>query len=240
MWMTVIQKSRLPIRLRDCGLPDYCNSIAWGIQSMMTSYTGTRESLIGSDETDLVVAAQKGDLEAFNQLVLAYQDRIFNMAVRILGDEESAEDITQNTFLAAYLNLSRFRNGSFRSWLYRIATNLCYDEHRHHKRYSTLSIENKDLAEERLLPLNDFSGSSEMPEVEVERREIEQVIQAALDQLDADQRTVVVLVDQQQLEYQETAQILKIPIGTVKSRLARARLRLKKLLSNNGDVHPLV
>ena len=115
MWMTVIQKSRLPIRLRDCGLPDYCNSIAWGIQSMMTSYTGTRESLIGSDETDLVVAAQKGDLEAFNQLVLAYQDRIFNMAVRILDDEESAEDITQNTFLAAYLNLPRFRNGSFRS-----------------------------------------------------------------------------------------------------------------------------
>lgn len=200
---------------------------------MMTSYTGTRESLIGSDETDLVVAAQKGDLEAFNQLVLAYQDRIFNLAARILGDNDLAGDITQNTFLTAYLNLPRFRNGSFRSWLYRIATNACYDEFRKHKRYTVLSIENEDIAEERLLPLYDFSGSNTLPEMEVERHELEQVVQKALSRLDVDQRSVVVLVDIQDVDYHEAAHILGIPVGTVKSRLARARMRLQQLLNHS-------
>jgi len=203
---------------------------------MLTSYTGTHETIISLNEADLVLAAQKGDLEAFNQLVLSYQDRIFNLAARILGDNDLAEDITQNTFLTAYLNLPRFRNGSFRSWLYRIATNLCYDVHRRHKRYPVLSLENEVLAEERISPLNDFSGSSIMPEMEVERRELEQVIQQALNRLDADQRTIVVLIDQQDFDYAEAAQILRIPIGTVKSRLARARLRLRQLLSTLSSI----
>ena len=203
---------------------------------MITSYTGTHETIISLNEADLVLAAQKGDLEAFNQLVLSYQDRIFNLAARILGDNDLAEDITQNTFLTAYLNLPRFRNGSFRSWLYRIATNLCYDVHRRHKRYPVLSLENEVLAEERILPLHDFSGSSIMPEMEVERRELEQVIQQALNRLDADQRTIVVLIDQQDFDYAEAAQILRIPIGTVKSRLARARLRLRQLLSTLSSI----
>ena len=203
---------------------------------MLTSYTGTHETIISLNEADLVLAAQKGDLEAFNQLVLSYQDRIFNLAARILGDNDLAEDITQNTFLTAYLNLPRFRNGSFRSWLYRIATNLCYDVHRRHKRYPVLSLENEVLAEERISPLHDFSGSSIMPEMEVERRELEQVIQQALNRLDADQRTIVVLIDQQDFDYAEAAQILRIPIGTVKSRLARARLRLRQLLSTLSSI----
>src|SRR5512143_282723 len=89
---------------------------------------------------DLVLAAQKGDLESFNQLVLSYQDRIFNLAVRILGDVDLAEDITQNTFLSAYRCLPRFRNGSFHSWLYRIATNACYDEYRRRKKHPVMSL----------------------------------------------------------------------------------------------------
>ena len=201
---------------------------------MNTSLAGTQESLIGSNESDLVVAAQKGDLEAFNQLVLSYQDRILNLAGRILGDDDLAEDITQNTFLTAYLNLPRFRNGSFRSWLFRIATNLCYDVHRRHKRYPVLSLENEDDAEERLLPLYDFPGPGIFPEAESERRDLEQVVQHALNQLDEDQRTVIVLVDLQDFNYQEAAQILGIPIGTLKSRVARARLRLRPLLSANN------
>jgi RNA polymerase sigma-70 factor (ECF subfamily) len=203
---------------------------------MITSYTGTHETIIRLNEADLVLAAQKGDLEAFNHLVLSYQDRIFNLSARILGDHDLAEDITQNTFLTAYLNLPRFRNGSFRSWLFRIATNLCYDVHRRHKRYPVLSLENEVLAEERNSPLHDFSGSSIMPEMEVERHELEQVIQQALNRLDADQRTLVVLIDQQDFDYAEVAQILRIPIGTVKSRLARARLRLRQLLSTLSSI----
>ena len=198
---------------------------------MMTIYTAICESFIGMNEADLVLAAQDGDLEAFNQMVLFYQSKIFALALRILGDEDSAEDITQNTFLTAYLKLHRFRNGSFRSWLYRITTNACIDEIRRHKRHPILPLEYEDDAEEKLLPANDFNGFSILPEIEVEKHELEQVVQQALNFLDADQRVVVVLVDLQDCDYQEAAQILGVPIGTVKSRLARARLRLHHLLN---------
>lgn len=204
---------------------------------MIMRYAASLVSSIDDDESDLVRVAQKGDSDAFNQLVLSYQDGIYNLAARILGDEDAAEDITQNTFLTAYLNLPRFRNGSFRAWLYRIATNLCYDVHRRNKRYTVLPIDDKDLAEEKLLPLYDFSGSKILPETELERHELEQTVRYALDQLDPDQRTVVVLVDLQDFDYREASSILGIPIGTVKSRLARARMRLHQLLSNSENIN---
>jgi RNA polymerase sigma factor (sigma-70 family) len=198
--------------------------------AMMANYAAPRENLTGSNNTDLVLAAKKGDLEAFNQMVLLYQERIYALALRILGDEDSAEDITQNTFLTAYLNLPRFRNGSFRSWLYRIATNACYDELRRRKSHPILSLEYEDEAEEKLMPLYDFTRPSMLPEKEVEKHQLEQSIQQALNRLDADQRAVVVLVDLQDFDYQEAAHILEVPIGTVKSRLVRARLKLRRLL----------
>ncbi len=156
---------------------------------------------------------------------------IYNLAARILGDADLADDITQNTFLTAYLNLPRFRNGSFRSWIYRIATNACYDEHRRNHKVQMSSIDSDTTPEERLLPLVNSQNPNNLPEVEFEHRELEQAIQNALDQLDADQRTVVVLVDLQDFDYRDTAQILGIPVGTVKSRLARARQRVHYLLS---------
>ncbi len=201
----------------------------------MTTVAVTQDVSAVSDETVLIQASRKGDQDAFNQLVLRYQDRIYNLAVRILGDMDAASDITQNTFLTAYLNLKGFRNGSFRSWLYRIATNACYDVHRIHKRHPVLSIEGKELAEEKMLPLDEYSASSGLPEREFEKRELEQVIQHALDQLDFNQRSLVILIDQQELDYKEAAQILGIPVGTVKSRLARTRLRLRQLLSYSTE-----
>ena len=181
-------------------------------------------------EAELVRVAQRGDVEAFNQIVLTYQDRIYSLGARLLDDIDAADDITQDTFLTAYLNLPRFRNGSFRSWIYRIATNLCYDVLRRRKRYPVLPLVDKETNEEKLLPLYDFASYSASPEKEFEKHELEQVIQDALTQLDPDQRTVVVLVDMQEFDYREAADVLKIPIGTVKSRLARARLRLRQLL----------
>ncbi len=199
----------------------------------MVRVTAVHDDSTNQTESELILAARKGDAGAFNQLVLGYQDRIYNLAARILGDSDTAEDITQTTFLTAYINFPRFRNGCFRSWLYRIATNACYDVYRQRKRYPVMSIGNKNLAEERLSPLSDFSCSSSLPEAEVERRELEQLILHALEKLDPDQRTIIILVDQQEFDYQETAQILGIPIGTVKSRLARARMRLQQLLNHS-------
>jgi RNA polymerase sigma factor (sigma-70 family) len=203
-----------------------------GVMMMTTRYMAIQTDSASSNEASLISNARQGDLEAFNLLVLSYQDRVFNLAARILGDEEAAADITQNTFLIAYLNLARFRNGSFRSWLFRIAANSCYDIFRRSKRHPVLSIEDKELGEENLAPSDDFSSSTPSPEVELERHELAQVVQQALNQLDIRQRAVIILVDQQEVDYQEAAQILGIPVGTVKSRLARARLRLRQLLSD--------
>jgi RNA polymerase sigma factor (sigma-70 family) len=199
---------------------------------MATDFSDVTEKTADLDEVMLISASREGDLDAFNQLVLRYQAMIYNLAQRTLGDSDSADDITQETFLTAYLNLPRFRNGSFRSWLYRIATNACYDVHRQHKRHPVLSIEKEIIEEQEFLPLFDVHGSSLMPEVEFERHELGRIIQKALDHLEVDQRTVVVLVDLQDFDYQEAAQILGIPVGTVKSRLARARMALRQQLTN--------
>jgi RNA polymerase sigma-70 factor, ECF subfamily len=203
--------------------------------SFVQANTGT------SNEISLISAARQGDQESFNLLVLSYQDQIYNLAVRILGDEDTASDVTQNTFLTAYLNLPRFRNGSFRIWLYRIATNACYDVFRKYKRHPTQSIEDMDLTVENLAPQDSFSSTSVQPEIEIERRELVQVVRSALYLLDVDQRAVLILVDQQEFEYLEAAHILGIALGTLKSRLARARLRLRDILRIYGihaDVHP--
>jgi RNA polymerase sigma-70 factor (ECF subfamily) len=202
------------------------------IKIMVTKeYVAIKEEAIKSGETDLIANARRGDLEAFNHLVLQYQDRIFNLAARILGDEDMAGDVTQTTFLAAYQNLAGFRNGSFQSWLYRIATNACYDQFRQQNRHPVASIQDQELGEENFLPLDDYSSHCTLPEKELERHELERVVQQALNQLAIDMRNVVILVDMQDIDYQEAAQILHIPVGTVKSRLARGRQRLRQLLN---------
>jgi len=204
--------------------------------STVTGYAASRENVIEPSEIDLVMQAKKGNVEAFNRLVLTYQDRIYSLSARILGDYDQAEDITQHTFMTAYTNLPRFRNGSFRSWLYRIATNACYDELRRRKRHPVSSIEDEIATEEKILPLYDFSASSVLPETELERHELALVVQHALDQLDVDHKAVVVLVDQQDLDYQQAADVLGVPVGTVKSRLARARQKLRQLLDVRGTI----
>jgi RNA polymerase sigma-70 factor (ECF subfamily) len=205
---------------------------------MATSYLTIQENSTSSNEASLIFNARQGDLDSFNQLVLSYQDRVYNLAARILGDDDSAADITQNTFLTAYLNLPRFRNGSFRSWLFRITANACYDAFRRSKRHPVFSIEDKELVEEKLSPLDDFSSSTRLPEVELERHELAHLVQNAINHLDIDQRAVLILVDQQEFDYQQAAQILGVPLGTVKSRLARARLRLRQLLSDSQESLP--
>jgi RNA polymerase sigma factor (sigma-70 family) len=198
---------------------------------MIWEYETVRESVNLIPEDDLIHDAQNGNVEAFNQLVLSYQDRVFSIALRILGDGDLAEDITQDTFLAAYRSLSRFRGGSFRAWLYRIATNACYDEVRKHKRHPMLSLEEKEDEYDMPLIQDASQISGILPEHEYEQLELERVIQQAIHHLDVDQRAVVVLVDLQDMDYQEVAQILGVPLGTVKSRLSRARVQLRNLLS---------
>jgi RNA polymerase sigma-70 factor (ECF subfamily) len=190
------------------------------------------------DEPALIRDAQHGDLDAFNSLVLAYQDTVYNTALRILSDEDLAADASQEAFLSAFRALNSYRGGSFRAWLLRTVTNACYDELRRKKRRPTTPLEpDSDDGEEVESPrwLADPSAS---PEQQLEREELEHAIQHCLDALPADFRTVVVLADIQGLDYTEVARAARVPLGTIKSRLARARLRLRECLQAFRELLP--
>ena len=191
------------------------------------------------DELDLIKSAQKGDLDAFNRLVLVYQDQAFNVALRILTDEHLAEDATQDAFISAYRNIRGFRGGSFRAWILRIITNRCYDELRRQKRQPTQPMDpiNNDGEEEFDEPVI-LKDEQHLPEAEAEKRELETAIQKCIEGLSGDFRTVVVLVDIQGLDYQEACQIIQKPLGTLKSRLARARLSLQGCLQGVWELLP--
>ena len=183
-------------------------------------------------ESDLLSSAAKGDLEAFNRLVLKYQHIIYNLTQAILGDPDSAEDATQETFIRAFQHLNRFRSGSFRTWLLRIATNICYDVLRARKRRPTVPLFPEDADHNELESEPWLADPRPSAQAEMERAEVVQALYRWLDELPAAYRTVITLVDLNGLDYDEAAQALAIPVGTVKSRLARARLQMRDKVSN--------
>lgn len=189
------------------------------------------------DEAALIRDAKHGDLEAFNRLVLAYQDLAFNVAFRVMGEEAGAADATQEAFVSAYRAVRRFRGGSFRSWLLRIVTNACYDELRRRKRRPAASLEGM-TGEPEPAEYSSLLTRPEAPEAAVERSELNQALQDCLMGLPDDFRTVAVLVDVHEFDYQEVAEAIGKPLGTVKSRLARARARLRDCLQNYAELLP--
>ena len=181
------------------------------------------------EETELVRAASQGDLGAFNELVLKYQNQIFNLAYRLLGNDV-AEDVTQDTFILAFQKLYQFRGGSLQAWLLKIVTNLCYDEMRTWKRAPLLPLE----------PINEDGEANEspywikdpnvLPEESIEMSELRDMIELGLSKLPFNFRMAVTLVDIQQLNYKEAAFVMGTSMGTLKSRLARGRLMLRNAL----------
>lgn len=190
------------------------------------------------DEDLLIQDAVAGDLNAFNRLVLAYQDMVYTHAYRIMGEVSAAEDATQEAMISAYKNLSSFRGGSFKAWLLRIVTNSCYDELRRRKRRPTTPLEPLDADSEEIESPRWIADPGESPDEAAERVELGQAIQDCLNDLPDDFRMVVVLVDVQEMDYQEAANIAGLPLGTVKSRLARARTRLRECLQGFWELLP--
>ena len=186
----------------------------------------------------MIQAARDGDLDSFNRLVLAYQDLIYNHAFRMVGEEESADDATQSTFISAYNHLGSFRGGSFKAWLLRIVTNACYDELRRRKRRPTVPLEPLDDAGEEVESARWMVDPTDQPEQQVEQAELQRAIQHCLDNLPRDFRATVIMVDVQGLDYFEASQAIGKPIGTIKSRLARARLRLRNCLNGFAELLP--
>jgi len=190
---------------------------------------------------DLVERAKAGDRPAFGQLVEVYQDKIYGYVSRMLGDPDEAEDVAQETFVRAYRSLPHFRGAaSFHTWLYRIASNLAIDVARRNRRQSTgdfsldepLESEEGDYERE----IADESGS---PEQLTQRREMQELVRQAVAELPEKLRAVVVLYELQGESYEDIAEILGCPLGTVKSRLFNARSQLKDMLEQLVDVGEL-
>ncbi len=191
------------------------------------------------DELSLINASQAGDLDAFNQLVLLYQTQVFNLALRFLNDEDAAADASQISFINAYQNIKSFHGGSFRAWLLRIVTNNCYDELRRQKRKPTQSLDGLDpQTDEELDDPFWMKDNADLPEEQLAQKELERVIQRCIQNLPEDFRAVVLLVDVNGLDYKSTAHSTRVPVGTVRSRLARARQRLQECLQNAWELLP--
>lgn len=178
------------------------------------------------DENALIQSAQKGDIDAFNTLVLTYQKRVYQQAYYLLGNTQLAEDITQDVFLSAFQKLSWFRGGSLRTWLLRIATNMCYDEMRRWKRHPSEPLEPINAEGEYIESPSWLADPQPSPEEIVINAMLREAIHRAMADLPANYRTAVILVDIQGLEYAEAAAIMGTSIGTLKSRLARGRMKL--------------
>ncbi len=185
------------------------------------------------DELALIQEAQRGNVNSFNALVLHYQVGAYNLAYRLVGEPEAAADATQEAFISAYNHLNQFRGGSFKSWLLRIVTNACYDELRRRKRRPAMSLD--ELEENAELQL---IGKTESTESLAQRNALNRAIQDCLDDLPDEQRVVAVLCDVQGYDYQEIAAVTQVSLGTVKSRISRARQRLRDCLQDAGELLP--
>jgi RNA polymerase sigma-70 factor, ECF subfamily len=190
------------------------------------------------DETALIQSAQSGDLDAFNTLILHYQDSVFNTALRILGDEDQAQDAAQEAFISAFQSIKSFRGGSFKAWIMRTVTNACYDELRRQKRRPTTPLEPETNDGEEIDSPKWLEDKSMTPAQKAEADELEHAIQHCLDALPTEFRSVVVLADIQGMDYSEVATSARVPLGTIKSRLARARLRLRECLRSFEELLP--
>ncbi len=189
------------------------------------------------DDRDVVRQAVKGNREAFDILVEKYYKKIYNLAYRFVGDAEEANDLAQEIFTAAYQNLKKFRgDAKFSTWLFQIATNRGKNRFKYLKRRGYFAgrgqQETDDDRESSQKAIPDYSTN---PETLLAGKQIQKIVQDAIDDLDPDHKEIVILRDIEGFSYDEIAQMLNLPEGTTKSRLHRARMvvkeKLKKALS---------
>ena len=179
------------------------------------------------DQENIIARARQGDADAFEQLVVAYRDQVFRLALRMCGNEADADEVAQEAFLSAWKALPNFRGDSqFSTWLYQLTSHAAIDLMRREKR----QIAAEDITE---VSAPDPGPS---PQQQAERSETRQAVRDAMGQLSPEYRQIVVLRFLQELSYEEIGAVLKLPPGTVKSRLNRAKSQLKDILSKSGNL----
>jgi RNA polymerase sigma-70 factor (ECF subfamily) len=183
-----------------------------------------------ADEQRLIERSKEGDRRAFDALVRMHEKRVYNLAYRLSGNYDEAGDITVEAFLRVYQAINNFRgDANFSTWLYRIVTNVYLDRRKRQKNRQTLSLEEYVELEESQVT-RQIEDPSPGPEALVEAQQRQELLQKAIESLPEYQRAMIVLYHVDGLSYEEIAEVLSLPIGTVKSRLNRARLALREKL----------
>jgi RNA polymerase sigma-70 factor (ECF subfamily) len=187
------------------------------------------------DEAALIEQARAGDMSALSRLVSRYQDRIVNTCWRLCGNLDDAQELAQEAFLQATRHIGKFeQRAGFYTWLFRIAVNLSISHRRRSQRSPRLSLHMGDGAEMALTPASAWPGgrseSDQDPAARLTAREVHERVMAELDRLDEDHRSVLVLRDIEGLDYQQIAEVLELAVGTVKSRIHRARMEMRSRL----------
>lgn len=179
------------------------------------------------DQENIIARARRGDADAFEQLVVAYRDQVFRLALRMCGNEADADEVAQEAFLSAWKALPNFRGDSrFSTWLYQLTSHAAIDLMRRKKR----QIAAEDITEVSA------PDPAPGPQQQAEQSETRQAVRDAMAQLSPEYRQIVVLRFLQELSYEEIGAVLKLPPGTVKSRLNRAKAQLKDILSKSGNL----
>ncbi len=191
------------------------------------------------DDRPAVALAQSGDVASFNRLVLRHQDAVYTLCYRLTGNSHDAADVAQEAFFSAFRHIADFRGGVFRAWLLRIASNACHDLHRTRKRRPTDSLDVARDSEDDT-PRQDVEDDDPGPEAEALRLELGGVIQRGLLTLAEDQRLALVLCDHYGYDYAAIAEITSVELGTVKSRINRARRRLRDFLLSDPEYRELL
>ncbi|MTI83665.1 MAG: sigma-70 family RNA polymerase sigma factor [Firmicutes bacterium] len=185
-----------------------------------------------SDE-QLVDKFKSGSVEAFEELVNRYERKVYTLAYRFTGNYADAGDMVQEVFIRVYRALPKFRaESSFSTWIYKVAANVCRDELRKQRRKKSVSLENMEANQGEIA----VTDEAQSPEEFVEQRDLQARVQKYIDQLTEDQRMILLLREMHQLSYEEMADVLECSLGTVKSRLSRARLALKNKMQAAGEL----
>ena len=184
-------------------------------------------------EETLIAQSRAGDLESFNALVKMYQNQVYGVALRMVRDAALAEDLAQDAFISAFRNLNQYRGGSFKSWLMRIVRNATLDSLRRTQRRPTDSLDENMVALESQLVSDEPS-----PADVAENAELGDHIKDVMAELHPDQKMALVLIDIEGYSYEDAAQAMSVGVGTVKSRLSRARARMRETLMADPELLP--
>ena len=185
----------------------------------------------------LVQRCKKGQLEAYEKLIKKYETKVYSLCYRYSGNYDDANDLAQEAFIKVFNSIDKFKGKSaFSTWLYRVTANVCLDEMRKQKK-TPISIDKPQETEEGEVYFN-LPDQKYNPEIIAEKNDLKQLVHKGISKLPKEQRIIIILREMEELSYEEISEVLEISIGTVKSRLNRARKNLKEILSHNAELFP--